>query len=102
MLQCLSPMQSRKLHLCSTICLTILLVILATGSMALLLTVSASGVFAGNVKNGRLAITTTSLPNGQVGVAYTATLAATGGTLPYRWSLTSGTLPSSGLSLNVS
>jgi hypothetical protein len=69
--------------------------------MALLLTVSASGVFAGNVKNGRLAITTTSLPNGQVGVAYTATLAATGGTLPYKWSLTSGTLPS-GLSLNVS
>jgi len=47
-----------------------------------------------------LIITTTSLPSGQVGTAYTATLAATGGTTPYAWSLTSGTLPS-GLSLNA-
>jgi hypothetical protein len=30
-----------------------------------------------------LAITTTSLPNGQVGTAYSATLAVTGGTTPY-------------------
>jgi Putative Ig domain len=48
-----------------------------------------------------LAITTTSLPNGQVGVAYSTSLAATGGTTPYTWSLTSGTLPT-GLSLNAS
>jgi hypothetical protein len=48
-----------------------------------------------------LAITTTSLPNGQVGVAYTATLAATGGTTPYTWTLTSGTLPT-GLTLSGS
>jgi Putative Ig domain len=46
-----------------------------------------------------LAITTTSLPSGTINVAYSATLAATGGTTPYTWSLTSGTLPS-GLSLN--
>ncbi len=48
-----------------------------------------------------LAITTTSLPNGQVGTAYSTTLTATGGTTPYTWSLTSGTLPA-GLSLNTS
>jgi Putative Ig domain len=47
-----------------------------------------------------LSITTASLPNGQVGVAYSATLTATGGTTPYMWSLTSGTLPA-GLSLNA-
>ena len=48
-----------------------------------------------------LVITTTSLPDGQINVAYSTTLAATGGTTPYTWSLTSGTLPS-GLSLNAS
>jgi len=47
-----------------------------------------------------LAITTSSLPNGQVGVAYSATLAATGGTAPYGWLLTSGTLPT-GMFLNA-
>jgi hypothetical protein len=47
-----------------------------------------------------LAITTTTLPNGQVGVAYSATLAATGGTVPYGWSITAGTLPA-GLALNA-
>jgi len=49
---------------------------------------------------GSLAITTASLPNGQVGTAYSTTLAATGGTTPYTWSLTSGTLPA-GLTLNA-
>jgi hypothetical protein len=48
-----------------------------------------------------LSITTSSLPNGQVGASYSATLVATGGTTPYTWSLSSGTLPS-GLSLNAS
>jgi len=44
-------------------------------------------------------ITTPSLPNGEVGVSYNATLAATGGTLPYTWSLVSGKL-TGGLSLS--
>jgi subtilisin family serine protease len=47
------------------------------------------------------AITTTSLPGGTVGVAYNETLAATGGTTPYSWSLASGTLPA-GLTLDAS
>ncbi len=47
---------------------------------------------------GTITITSSSLPNGTVGVAYSATLQATGGTTPYTWSV-SGTLPA-GLSLN--
>jgi formylglycine-generating enzyme required for sulfatase activity len=39
------------------------------------------------------------LPNGVIGRAYSTTLAASGGTTPYRWSLESGTLPA-GLNLN--
>ena len=42
---------------------------------------------------GPLTITTTALPAATSGVAYSATLAATGGTPPYTWSLASGTLP---------
>src|SRR6266571_1934460 len=45
------------------------------------------------------AITTSSLPAGQMGAAYQATLSASGGTIPYSWSLASGSLPA-GLSLN--
>ena len=40
-----------------------------------------------------LAITTTTLPHGIVGVPYAASLTATGGTGPYTWSLASGSLP---------
>jgi hypothetical protein len=46
-----------------------------------------------------LSVTTTSLPEGNSGVAYSATLAATGGTAPYSWSITDGSLPT-GLSLD--
>src|SRR6185437_7869980 len=45
-----------------------------------------------------LSITTTQLPSAQVGVLYKATLTATGGSTPYKWGLSSGSLPS-GLSL---
>jgi hypothetical protein len=51
--------------------------------------------------NAALSVTTTSLPSGQVGTAYTATLAATGGTAPLTWSLAAGSLPA-GLSLTPS
>src|SRR4029077_5257961 len=45
-----------------------------------------------------LTVTTTSLPNGTLNTAYITTLTATGGTTPYSWSITLGTLPA-GLSL---
>ena len=45
-----------------------------------------------------LVITTSSLPGGTQGVAYSQTVQATGGTTPYTWSIVSGSLPS-GLSL---
>jgi hypothetical protein len=41
-----------------------------------------------------LTISTTSLPNGTVGVPYSATLGALGGVSPYSWSISSGSLPS--------
>ena len=44
--------------------------------------------------SGTLAITTSStLPSGSAGSAYSQTLAATGGTAPYTWSVASGSLP---------
>jgi hypothetical protein len=46
-------------------------------------------------------INTTSLPNGVVGSPYNQTLFAGGGTFPYTWSITNGSLPG-GLSLNSS
>ncbi len=48
-----------------------------------------------------LTITTSSVPDGAVGTAYSVTLAASGGATPYRWSLASGSLPP-GLALNAS
>ncbi|MDR1515288.1 MAG: putative Ig domain-containing protein [Synergistaceae bacterium] len=45
-------------------------------------------------------ITTASLAGGITGVAYKATLTATGGTAPYTWAKTSGTLPD-GLTLST-
>jgi len=46
-----------------------------------------------------LTITTTTLPAATVGVAYSQTLAASGGTLPYAWSVSAGALPG-GLALD--
>ena len=46
-------------------------------------------------------ILTQSLPNAQVGVPYSATLLAQGGTPPIVWSVVAGSLPA-GLSLNGS
>ena len=48
-----------------------------------------------------LGITTTSLSNGMVNVAYSDPLSASGGTLPYTWSLSAGSLPA-GVTLSSS
>ena len=48
-----------------------------------------------------LQITSSQLPGGTVGSAYSATLSASGGTSPYSWSVSSGTLPT-GLILSSS
>ncbi len=50
---------------------------------------------------GPLTILTSTLPNGTVGSAYSYTLAASGGVLPYTWSILSGALPA-GLTLTAS
>jgi hypothetical protein len=47
-----------------------------------------------------LSVTSTALANGRVGTAYSSALAATGGTAPYHWSVSSGTLPA-GLTLDA-
>jgi hypothetical protein len=46
-----------------------------------------------------LSVTTASLPGGAVNSSYSGTLSATGGTPPYSWAITNGSLPA-GLSLN--
>jgi hypothetical protein len=47
-----------------------------------------------------MTITTTGLPESTAGIPYSATFAASGGTLPYLWSISAGALPA-GLSLNT-
>lgn len=62
---------------------------------------SASTVYAAPVACTvcSLSLTTSTLPKGQVTVAYSQTISASGGTLPYNFSVAAGTLPA-GLSLN--
>jgi hypothetical protein len=60
----------------------------------------ASSSSPGDPNPKLLAISTTSLPSGQLGVAYSTTLGASGGITPYTWTLTSGTLPT-GLMLDA-
>jgi WD40 repeat protein len=74
---------------------------LTTGSSAISATLgSVSGSATLIVQAAPLTITTVSLADATVGAAYSATLAATGGTPSYTWSVTTGILPA-GLSLNT-
>lgn len=66
----------------------------ATGQTA------TSAALTVTVNNPHLQISTTSLPGGQVGAAYSATIKATGGSPPYTWSAASGQLPA-GLNLSA-
>ena len=62
-------------------------------------TISATYVAPASCSVCSLSLVTTSLPKGQVTVAYSQTITATGGTKPYNFSVSAGTLPA-GLSLN--
>jgi hypothetical protein len=62
---------------------------------------TASKQFGISVGAAALQITTSTLPNDNLQVAYSATLTATGGTPSYNWSIASGQLPP-GLALNAS
>lgn len=60
---------------------------------------TASRTFSITIGAASPSITTTALPTGAIGAAYSHTLAATGGTTPYTWSIFSGALPG-GLTLS--
>src|SRR5438477_33549 len=60
---------------------------------------SSAGVLTVSASIPPLQITGSQLPDGTVGSAYSATLNASGGSTPYSWSVSSGTLPT-GLSLS--
>ncbi|MGA2615799.1 MAG: Ig domain-containing protein [Spirochaetia bacterium] len=100
---------------------------LASGTLPFGVVLSAGGVLSGTLSNGGtstfmikvtdsasasvekqfsilvsgLSITTSSLLNGQVGVAYNQSLNATSGVPPYSWSLAGGAMPG-GLSISPS
>jgi FtsP/CotA-like multicopper oxidase with cupredoxin domain len=75
----------------------------AAGTFNFTVQVTAAGSTATQalsiVVNPAVSITTTTLPNAVVGVAYSQTLAATGDVTPYVWTLATGTLPA-GLTLS--
>lgn len=76
----------------------------APGSAELTFTVTDANQVGGSrtltlVVNAAPVITTTTLPNTTVGLAYSQGLAATGGSAPLVWSLSNGSLPP-GISLN--
>jgi hypothetical protein len=74
---------------------------LTTGTSTISATLgTVSGSTLLTIQPAPLTMTTTSLPGGTVSNAYSATLAASGGTTPYAWSITSGSLPG-GLTLNA-
>jgi hypothetical protein len=61
---------------------------------------SVTGSTLLTVQTGPLSITSTSLAGDFVNTAYAATLSASGGTMPYTWSIISGSLPN-GLTVNT-
>ena len=63
------------------------------GLLALLLIPILVGVYWAAPKAVPLVILTTTLPSGQVGIPYSATIQASGGKKPYRWEVTAGALP---------
>src|SRR5438270_550522 len=78
----------------------------AAGTSAFAITVADNGSATASkqfsiVVAPQLVISTSTLNGGNVSLAYSATLTATGGTAPYAWTVTSGSLPA-GLSVSSS
>jgi hypothetical protein len=67
--------------------------VLANGNASASVSLNGTGLASSTTTVTPLTITTTSLPGGTVATAYSATLGASGGTAPYSWSVTSGSLP---------
>ncbi len=74
---------------------------LAVGSDVLAELASVGGSSTPPSSTTPLSVTTTTLPGATVGTSYSAELSATGGTPPYSWVVTSGSLPA-GLTLSGS
>jgi hypothetical protein len=73
---------------------------MSAGSTTILATMSSlTGNATLTVQAAPLAISRNSLPNGTLNASYAATLAASGGSSPYTWSILNGSLPA-GLNLN--
>ena len=72
-----------------------------TSSFTITLTDASPVTTTASLTINVLGITTTSLPDGTVGTAYSQTLQAVGGVPPVTWAVSSGTLPA-GLTLNAS
>lgn len=72
-----------------------------SGAMNLNIQVSGTIPTSYTPPSNNITITTTNLSGGTVGTAYSTTLSATGGTSPYTWAISSGTLPA-GLTLSSS
>ncbi|NVI85585.1 putative Ig domain-containing protein, partial [Janthinobacterium sp. BJB401] len=78
----------------------------AAGSFTLTVQAADAHLFAGTrsytpvISSAVVSLTPTTLPNATAEAAYTATLTAAGGTAPYTFSVSSGTLPA-GLTLNA-
>jgi hypothetical protein len=90
-----SPVESASIANPGTVELQLMNSVTGSKSDSVALSITGSG------KTSSLSITTTSLPGGIVGTPYSASLVAIGGTTPYTWQLTSGTMPA-GISLQGS
>ncbi|MFN8639973.1 MAG: putative Ig domain-containing protein, partial [Dehalococcoidia bacterium] len=73
---------------------------LARGLVSAVVVMAGLALLSGDALAAPPAIAPASLPGGQVGVAYSQTLSASGSTAPYTWTVSAGSLPA-GLTLST-